>query len=175
MRKMHVLVAASLCAALGLAGAVRAETRIVVKGVHLCCPACTAAVNKILKGVDGVKGVCDADEGTVSITATGDDAARKAIDALAAGGFHGQSDNKDIAFKDDSGAKGTVKKLTLTGIHDCCGRCNKAIKAAIKTVPGVASDTATSRKTEFTVEGDFDAAALVKALNDAGFHAKAKE
>jgi periplasmic mercuric ion binding protein len=175
MRKMRVMVAASLFAVLGLTGAVRAETQIVVKGVHLCCPGCTAAVAKILKGVDGVKAVCDSDQGTVTITATGDDAARKAIDALAAGGFHGQSDNKDIAFKDDSGAKGMVKKLTLTGVHDCCGRCNRAIKAAIKTVPGVTSETATPRKDTFTVEGDFDAAALVKALNNAGFHVKVKE
>ena len=39
---------------------------------------------------------------------------------------------------------------------------------------GVKSDTAKGKVTTFVVEGDFDAKAVVKALNDAGFHAKAK-
>ena len=98
------------------------------------------------------------------------------MDALAAGGFHGDTGSKDITMKDDSGAKaGKVKTLSLTGIHNCCGNCNTAIKATLKKVDGVTGDTAKAKDGSFTVTGDFDAAALVKALNDAGFHVKVKE
>ena len=91
------------------------------------------AVGKILKDVDGVTGKCDAKASTITITAKDDATAQKALDALAAGGFHGDTGKKTLAQKDDSGVtKGKVKSLTLTGIHDCCGQCNGKIKAALK-------------------------------------------
>src|SRR5262245_17532210 len=102
------LLAAGLV--LALAGAARAETTVVLKGTHLCCPACVAAVGEILKKVDGVTGKCDRAANSVTITAPDAATAQKAIDALAAGGFHGDTGNKDVAVKDDSGvAKGKVK------------------------------------------------------------------
>ena len=81
-----------------------------------------------------------------------------------------------MAIKDDSGATaGKVKSLTVTGIHNCCGACNAAIKNTVKKVDGVKSDTARPRTTSFRVSGDFDAAELVKALNAAGFHVKVQQ
>jgi copper chaperone CopZ len=75
--------------------------------------------------------------------------------------------------KDDSGARpGKVKSLTVTGAHNCCGACCRAIKATVKKVEGVQEDTAMPKEKTFTVSGDFDAAELVKALNAAGFHVK---
>jgi copper chaperone CopZ len=98
------------------------------------------------------------------------------VDALAAAGFHGVTDSEEIKVKDDSGAKGgKVKSLTLKGIHNCCGSCNMAIKKAVKTVAGVESEDAKARTSTLTVQGDFDGAALVKALNDAGFHVTAEK
>ena len=158
------------------AGMARAETKVELKGVHLCCKACTNAVGDILKGVDGVKGACDVKAKTVTITAQDDKAAQKALDALAAGGFHGDTGNADLTIKDDSGApQGKVKTLTLSGAHNCCGLCCKAIKSTVKKVSGVSDDTAKPKATTFTVSGDFEAAELVKALNAAGFHVKVKE
>ncbi|HEV2947545.1 MAG TPA: cation transporter [Gemmataceae bacterium] len=158
------------------AGMARAETKVELKGVHLCCKACTNAVGDILKGVDGVKGACDMKAKTVTITAKDDKAAQKALDALAAGGFHGDTGNADLTIKEDSGApQGKVKTLTLSGAHNCCGACCKAIKSTVKKVNGVSDDTAKPKATTFTVSGDFDAGELVKALNAAGFHAKVKE
>ena len=96
-----------------------------------------------------------------------------ALDALAAKGFHGETDNATIKIKDDSGVTaGKVTSLKLTGIHDCCGSCNKAIKTAIKSVDGVKRDTARAKNNRLTVDGNFDAAEVVKALNAAGFHVK---
>ncbi len=129
-----------------------------------------------LKGVEGVKVACDSQKKTVTITAVDDSAAQKALDALAAHGFHGDTGSGTLAIKDDSGATaGKVKSLTVTGIHNCCGACNAAIKNTVKKVDGVKSDTARPRTTSFRVSGDFDAAELVKALNAAGFHVKVQQ
>ncbi|MGE3808528.1 MAG: heavy-metal-associated domain-containing protein [Gemmataceae bacterium] len=169
----RVLLLAGLGVAL-LAPNARADTTVVVKGTHLCCPACVNAVAKILKDA-GCQGKCDQKGKTITITAADDAAAAKAVAALAAGGFHGQSDNDKLAMKDDSGAKkGKVKSLEVSGVHNCCGACCKAIKAAIAKVDGFEKDTATPKQTTFTVTGNFEPVDIVKALNDAGFHVKVK-
>ena len=176
MRLSQLTAVAAFAAALALSGAARAETKVELKGVHLCCPACTRAVGDILKKADDVKGTCDQKAGTVTLTAKDDEAAKKALQALADGGFHGETDNKDLAIKDDSGAtKGKVEKLTVTGLHNCCRACNNAIKTAVKKVDGVKGDTAKAMQNTFEVTGDFDAEELVKALNAAGFHVKVKK
>ena len=144
-----------------------------LEGVHLCCGACVSAANKILKGVDGVQAVCDQKGKKISITAPDNETAQKALDALAAGGFHGDTGSKDLTMKEDSGATpGKVNKLKLVGIHNCCPACTRDIKTALKKVDGVKEDTAASRKSSLEVTGDFDAAQVIKALNEAGYHAK---
>jgi mercuric ion binding protein len=176
MKLLHLSALASCAAILAFTGVAAAETKVELKGVHLCCPGCVMAVGNILKKVDDVKGMCDQKAGTVTLTAKDDAAAQKALDALAAGGFQGDTGNKDLAIKDDSGAeKGKVKTVTLTGIHNCCGQCTKGIKETVKKVAGVESDTAKAKEDTFEVKGDFDAAELVKALNAAGFHVKVKK
>ena len=176
MKLLHLSVIASAASLFALTGVASAETKVELKGVHLCCPMCVTAVGGILKKVDGVEGKCDAKAGTVTLTAKDDATAQKALDALAAGGFHGDTGNKDLAIKDDSGAaKGKVKSITVTGVHDCCGRCNTAIKETVKKVAGVESDNAKAKEDSFEVKGDFDVAELVKALNAAGFHVKVKK
>src|SRR5262249_35176012 len=162
---------AAFAAVLALAGFGRAadDVKVELKGTHLCCPACVKAAGDILKKVDGVTGKCDQKAGTITITAKDADAAKKALQALSDGGFHGDTGNKDLAIKDDSGVeKGKVKTLSLTGVHDCCGRCNEKIKAALKKVDGVKADTSKAKSDSFDVTGEFEAADVVKALNDAG-------
>jgi copper chaperone CopZ len=174
MKTLQLLAIGTLV--LASAGAARADTTVELKGTHLCCGQCVNTVNAILKKIDGVTGKCDQKTGTVTITAKDDATAQKALDALAAGGFHGTTNHKDLKIKDDSGAtKGKVKTLTLTGVHDCCGSCNRSIDAAVKKVPGVTGNTAKAKNDTFEVTGDFDAEELIKALNGAGFHVKVKK
>ncbi len=152
-----------------------AETKVEVKKVHLCCGACVKGVAAALKGVEGVKPACDQKAGTITITATDDATAQKALDALAAAGYHGETGNKDLAIKAETNVpSGKVKSIALTNAHNCCQSCCKAIKASVKKVDGVSGDTAKPKTANFEVTGDFDAAALVKALNDAGFHVQVK-
>ncbi len=176
MKLSRLAALSSVALVFGLAAAARAETKVELKNTHLCCPQCVKAVGAILKEVEGVAGKCDTKTHTITITAKDDAAAQKAIDALAAGGFHGDTGNANIAVKDDSGAaKGKVQSLTVTGTHNCCGACCKAIKAAVKKVDGVKGDTAKPKEDTFEVTGEFDAEELVKALNAAGFHVKVKK
>src|SRR5262245_330372 len=175
MRSTYSMVIAG-AALLVLSTAARAETKVELKGTHLCCPQCVKAVGTILKDIEGVKGTCDTKAKTVTIVAKDDETAQKALDALAEGGFHGDTGNDKIKQKDDSGVSaGKVKTLTLTGIHNCCGACNSAIKATLKKVEGVSGDTAKAKQDSLEVTGDFDAEAVVKALNAAGFHVKVKK
>jgi mercuric ion binding protein len=150
----------------------QSEIKVKVTGVHLCCQGCVDAVDAAVENVAGVTSRSDMEKRTVVLTARDDAAAQKALDAMATAGFHGITDNEQLAMKAVSSIpRGRVKRLKVAGIHNCCGLCCEAIKAAIATVDGVAGDTATPRATTFQVTGDFHAAALVKALNAAGFSA----
>jgi periplasmic mercuric ion binding protein len=175
MRRMRTgLVLLSAATMLGAVAA--AESKVEVKNVHLCCPACVKGVGTALKEVEGVKGVCNQKNKTVTITAADDATAQKAIDALAAAGYHGELETTAVKFPADSGATvGKVSSVTLTGIHNCCGACNKAIKSAVKKVSGVTGDTAKVKQETFEVTGDFDETKLIHALHEAGFHAKIKK
>jgi len=175
MRTSLWLMVASSSVLLAAAGVATAETKVELKNVHLCCGQCVKAVGTVLNKA-GVKGTCDQKARTVTITADDDTAAQKALDALAAAGFHGDTGSKTLTVKDDSGVStGKVKSLTLTGAHNCCGRCNTIIKETLKKVEGVTGDTVKPKGDTFTVSGDFEAAALIKALNEAGFHVKVQK
>lgn len=153
--------------------ATRTEIEVELTGVHLCCQGCVNAVNAALGSVEGVGSRCDMENGTVTLTASDDSAARDALAALAAAGFYGTSDNPNLAMKPVGNVpKGKVKRVKVSGIHNCCGPCCRAIKGAIATVDGVTGDSAESGATTFEVTGDFHAAALVEALNAAGFSAR---
>jgi copper chaperone CopZ len=152
------------------------ETTVELKGVHLCCDACVDGVGVALKDVEGVESHCDIGNRIVTLTANDDAAVQRALDALAAAGYHGDTGNERLAMKAQSDVPlGKVKSLKVSGIHNCCWPCYEAIKEAIKTVSGVTGDTAQSEVTTFEVMGDFDAPALVQALHAAGFNAQVKE
>ncbi len=151
----------------------RTEVEVKLTGVHLCCQGCVNAVDAALKNVEGVESRCDMDNGTVTLTASDDTTAQKALNAIAAAGFYGSTENEQLAMKAVSNIpQGKVKNLNVSGIHNCCDLCCDAIKQAIATVDGVTGDTAKPRATAFEVTGDFDAAALVRAINAAGFSAR---
>ncbi|QDU93049.1 cation transporter [Lignipirellula cremea] len=178
MMTMKSMLSFALTAAMGLAFAsfAQAETKVTVSNVHLCCGACVKAVDKAIQGVEGATAVAAQGTHSIAITAESDAAAQNAIDALADAGFHGETDSETIKYKDDTGAEaGLVKRLELTGVHNCCGSCNVAIKKAIGTVDGVEASTAKPKQTSFVVEGNFDGKKLVSALLDAGFHVKVKK
>lgn len=145
---------------------------VVLNGVHLCCEGCTDAADDALRSVEGVVSHCDMDRGTVIFTAGDAATARQALDSLARAGLYGVSDNPNLAMRPVGEIPaGTVNRLRVSGIHNCCDLCCDAIQGAIATVDGVTGNTACPGATAFEVVGDFRPASLVKALNDAGFSA----
>jgi len=156
--------------------ATRNEINVELAGVHLCCRGCVNAADAALMSVAGVHSRCEMENGTITLTAKDAAAAQKALDALAAAGFYGNSDNQDLVMKPvETLPAGKVKSVQVSGIHNCCGPCCDAIKGAINTVRGVTSDTAKPRVTTFAVTGDFYAADVVRALNRAGFSARVRQ
>ena len=156
------------------AGATAAETQVELKQVHMCCEGCAKEVATVLKKVEGITQVASNQKlRTARFTATDAKAAQRGVDALIEAGFHGDTGSKEYAFKDDSGVKpGKVKSLTVIGFHNSCPGCVRAFRDAIKPVAGVTGDNCKSKVSTCEVTGDFDGAALVEALNKAGFHVK---
>lgn len=147
-----------------------AETTVTIEKTHLCCASCVKGAAKAIGTVEGVKGKCDQKAGTITLTAPDEATAQKAVDALVAAGYYGKATG--ATMKDDSGASaGNVKSANVSGIHNCCKKCTVAINKVIKSVPGATCEVAPKAET-FTVTGDFDAAKLVEAFNEAGFSVK---
>jgi len=173
MKSKPMIFAALLAGSwLSLASWAVAETKVEVSGLHNCCGACLKGISKAVTSA-GAEAQIGAGDDTLTITAPDKETAQKAIDGLAAAGYHGAVKGEGITMKDDSGAPaGKVGTLEVTGAHNCCKGCSNAISDACKEVSGVSSVSIEPKKTSFTVEGDYNAQALVKALNDAGFHVK---
>jgi copper chaperone CopZ len=171
MKAFSALLAAVILFA---ATAFGAETKVLVSDVHICCKSCVTGIETALKDVKGVKFAVDKDKDTVAITADEAANAQAAVDALGGAGYYGKLDSKDVAFKAGAAPDGKVAKVEVSGIHNCCGKCTTAINKAIKAVAGVKETTAKPKLTTFEVTGDFEAKAVVKALNDAGFQAQVK-
>jgi len=153
----------------------QAETKVKVSKTHLCCASCVSAVEKTLGNLEGVKHTADQDSHSIEIVAASDEAAQKALDALAAAGFYGELDNTKLKFADVAVSKDKVERIELTGIHNCCGACTQAIKKAIGGVDGCTANTVKPRQNSFVVEGKFSGESLVKALLDSGFYVQVKK
>jgi mercuric ion binding protein len=169
----------ALIVALGFAGSALAG-KVEVKGVHLCCGACVTGVSKALDGVTGVSGVAsDRESKVVTFTAADDKAAQAGIDALADAGFHGAAthDGNELKFP-ASGAKDGAKasEINIDDVHLCCAACVKAVDEVVSKVDGVSEVTSDRQASSVKVTGEnVSVEAVVKALNDAGFHATIKE
>jgi copper chaperone CopZ len=148
-------------------------TTVKLTGVHLCCQGCVNAVRAAIESVPGVQFRCDTEEGSVTLRASDEATAQKTLDAIAAAGFYGTTDDQKLAMKAMSDIpRDKVNSLKVSGIHNCCGPCCDAISQAILMVEGVTGTTAKPRATAFEVTGHFCSAEVVKALNDAGFSAR---
>jgi periplasmic mercuric ion binding protein len=174
--KTVLTLAAAFGLLTGLSTNAEAATKVTLSKMHICCGACVKGIEKAVADIKGVKVEVSQKDKTTVVTGDSDEIVQKAINAIGDVGYHAESDSKTLKMKDDSGAeKGKQKRVELTGVHNCCGGCNNAVKKAIKTVDGVEADTAKANKDAFVVEGNFDTLELVTALNKAGFHVKVKK
>ena len=160
----------TLILATALSSAVYADATLTLSGVHNCCGGCKNGITKAVQSVKGATALVD--EETVTITAKNTSTARKALEALMEAGYAGTGEG--IEAPKTASSTRMLKGATVSGAHLCCGKCVKAVEAAVKTVPGVTGAKIESKASEFTVEGEFSEGALIAALNQAGFHGKVK-
>ena len=151
---------------LSIAAVASAEEKVTLTGVHDCCKKCTEGLKKAVATTPGVK--AEINKSTVVLTGENADL-QKAVDAIAAAGYTGTSDQADVKVPVASAPDEQVKSLTISGTHICCGKCVTAVDKAVKSVPGVKSDTAAKGVDHFDVTGDFNAKDLMAALAKAGF------
>ena len=143
--------------------------------VHICCDSCVKGVQKAVADVKGISAVVSKEDETVSLTGADKATVQKAVDALVAAGFFGKSSEADIKVATVTGAKGhKVESLKIKDVHLCCGKCVKAVNAALETVPGVKANTATKGAKSFEVTGDFNDQEVFDALQKAGLTGKAE-
>jgi copper chaperone CopZ len=171
----QVLVLTGILGLMFLARTANAETKVTISDTHLCCGQCLRAVDATLKDMAGVKHTSSQQAKTIEIVADSDEAAQKAIDALATAGFYGKLNSDKLKFKPVASADSNVTKLELAGVHNCCGQCTTAIKKAVTGVNGVTGTNVVAKNTEFAVEGNFKPGEVVKALLDAGFYVQVKK
>jgi mercuric ion binding protein len=160
------------CAALLAASSAAFAGQVSIDGVHLCCGACAKACNQALTGVTGVSNVAvDKDAGTIKYDAADATGAQAGIAALAKAGFAGAAkfDGADLAFPAGVAKDGKGDSVTITGIHNCCGGCAKAIEASLKGVTGVTGVKCEKKSCTVTGTG-VSYTALISALHADGFH-----
>jgi copper chaperone CopZ len=166
---MFIGVAAlSLCAADAVAG------KVEVKGPHICCKQCVKVVAGILKKVDGISdAACSIEDKTVTFTAADEKAAKAGVKALIDGGFFGAAteDGKEIKFKVATAEKGKADKVTVAGVHVCCGMCQNAIKKTFKGAT-ITFDGKGPQKTVTIESPDLNPAEVLQSLQKAGFNGK---
>ena len=163
-------------AILGLAlafSAQAADVSVKLTDVHLCCQSCVKGVQAAVGQVPGVTASADMEEGTVSLTGPDTATVQKAVDALTSAGYFGKSSDPSIIVNADTGAKGAkMQSLQVDGVHLCCGKCVKSVNAALSSVSGVTTNTATKGAKSFTVSGDFNDQEVFAALQNAGLTGK---
>lgn len=147
-------------------GALQAESATTLSGVHLCCGKCDKAVIAAA-GTAGVTATVEEKDGTKSVTLKGaDDAAlTKAVAALSTAGFSGTPANAEVKLP-AAPAPATLDGAVVSHLHNCCGKCAKAIKATLGGVAGVTKVEVDGQTA--TLTGPVDAAVVVATLRKAG-------
>jgi copper chaperone CopZ len=153
----------------------KAESKVTLTDMHICCMSCQTAIEKAVAKVPEAKCKVDTDSESTVITANNKESLQKAVDEVLKAGFAGTPDNKEIKITPIKVSDQKVAKLEIEHVHNCCSKCTDALKDVLKDVKGVKSSTLANKKTSFVVEGDFAPSEVVKALVKAGFYPELKK
>ncbi|MGZ4965089.1 MAG: hypothetical protein ACXWC8_21245, partial [Limisphaerales bacterium] len=124
--KKILLFASIFCALLVSVRA--ADSSITLSNVHLCCDKCVKGVDSAVSRVSGANAACDKAAGTVTLTASDKATLQKAVKAIIAAGYFGESSDASIKMSNKTGAKDAkVQLLKVSGVHLCCAKCVKAV------------------------------------------------
>lgn len=150
----------------------KGATSVILSGAHVCCSKCQKRIEKAVERYDDIKLVFDKGAGTVTFNGESGQAVEDALFKVHEAGFYGSTDHARLKMKKPGGSKKEVEELSVSGMHVCCGKCEKAIKSAFKDVKGIESHTMEKGKSTFAVKGEISAAEINKALNGVGLNAR---
>ena len=153
----------------------KAESKVTLTDMHICCKSCQTAIEKAVAKVPEARCKVDTDSASTVITANNQESLQKAVDEVLKAGFAGKPDNKEIKIAPITVSDEKVAKLEIEHVHNCCSKCTDALQDVLKDVKGVKTNTLASKKTSFIVEGDFVPSDVVKALVKAGFYPELKK
>jgi copper chaperone CopZ len=165
----------ALLVAAGLAVGTAQAGKVELKGVHLCCGKCVAAVGSVLKGVDGLtEAKCDQKTKTVTFTTKDDKGTQSALKALGEAGFYSTNatdDGKKVDWNIAAAKAEKADSVTVKSVHVCCGQCEKAINALFKDAK--VSYAGAGPTKDVTVSGKgLDKSEVLMTLMKAGFAGK---
>ena len=149
----------------------KGPTEVVLGGVHLCCSKCEKRMEKALERYDDIKLEFDKDEGTVTFKGESGQAVEDALFKVHDAGFYGTTNHERLKMKKLGGSTKELEEVDVRSLHNCCGKCEKAIKNALKTVAGIDEHTLDKGKTSINIKGKFTIAEITKAFGDAGMSA----
>jgi periplasmic mercuric ion binding protein len=148
-----------------------AESQVTLTGLHNCCASCAKGIEKAVATVKDATVKLDGKTANITVKRPSD--SKKVVEAIMDAGYYGKTEGAPSEAPATAGAA-KVKSASVTNVHMCCGKCVTAATKAVTSVAGVTGNTIKNKVTSFEVTGEFDVAALGKALNDAGFNGKIK-
>ena len=165
-RKFAPALVAAL-AVLPLAAALAGEVK--VSGIHTCCPMCADPLMSAITNAGGT----DVKATPTEVTFAAADAATadKAVKALFDAGFAGKVEG---AKAPEVAKVPKAKTVKITGLHNCCGQCAKAIREAIKPFTGT-NPALQGGVLVMSSDKDIDIDAVLKALRDKGYSGKVEK
>lgn len=151
----------------------KGETEVTLSGAHLCCGGCKSGVEDAIAGMDDIELSMSGSNITVKGKSGGD--VQKAIDAIAAAGFYGESDNEAVMIGAGRAGDTATDSVTVSGVHLCCGKCVSAIDDVIAAVKGATEHDASKDAESFTIKGEsITASAVLAALRAEGMNGTVK-
>ncbi len=150
----------------------KGETEITLSGVHLCCGGCKSSVEDAVEGIGDLDLSMTGDKITLKAKSGRD--VEKALEAIAAAGFYGESDNEDVAIEAGRASDEETDSVTVSGVHLCCGKCVGAIDDVVKAV-GAKEHNAEKSSSSFTIKGEgLKPSAVLAALRAEGMNGTVK-
>lgn len=147
------------------------ETEVTLSQVHLCCAGCRRGVEGAVASFEGLE--LSMSGRTITVKGKTGAEVQKAIEAIAAAGFYGESDHKAVKIPEvnASGEEEGAASIKVAGVHLCCGACIDAVDAALAAIPGAKEHDASRNASTFAVTGeDIKPSAVLAALRAQGLN-----
>ena len=110
----------------------KAESKVTLTDMHICCKSCQTAIEKAVAKVPEAKCKVDTDSESTVITASNQESLQKAVDEVLKAGFAGKPDNKDIKIAPIKVSDEKVAKLEIEHVHNCCSQVHRGAEGRAK-------------------------------------------